>query len=167
MNWFYSRFGIRVAGFSSDGDGRLLNCMKCSLNSLCNQLEPDILSNLNREQYISFIQDPVHLMTKLRNRLLKHSILLPMGSKTVSISHLKILINAVRKEIHGLTPSDICPNDRQNFASAIKITQDRVLNALKEHVHDSEGTIAYLKICRDISDAFIDSKLSPIDRVFM
>lgn len=153
-------------GISSDGDSRLLNCMKHSLNTFCNQLSSDIINNLNREQYISFIQDPVHLLTKLRNRLNKPSIFLAMGSNCVSISHLKILINSVRKEVHGLVPSDVNPDDRQNANSALKITHERVLNALKKYVHESDGTVIYLKICRDVIDAFTDLKLSPKDRVY-
>lgn len=160
------RYGIKIAGISSDGDSRLLNCMKHNLNTLCNQLSTDILNNLNREQYTSYIQDPVHLLTKLRNRLNKPSIFLAMGSKCVSISHLKILINKVNKQVHGLVPSDVHPDDRQNVDSALKITEDRVLNALKKYVHESDGTITYLKLCRDVIDAFTDLKLSPTDRVF-
>lgn len=144
----------------------MVTCMKQSLNAMFNQESSDVVANLNREQSISFIQDIVHLATKLRNRLLKYSILLPMGSKLVSVSHLKMLINNVKKEIHGLVKSDICPDDRQNFDSFVKVSSDRILDALKMYVVDSEGTVTYLKISRDITEAFTKLDLSPLERVY-
>lgn len=163
---FLSRFGIRVAGISADGDTRLLSSMKRSLNAMFNQSSSDVISNLCREQYTSFIQDTVHLATKLRNRLLKPSTILPMGSKQVSVSHLKILINTTKKEIHGLVKSDIVPEDRQNYNSFVKITSNCVLDALKLYVNDSEGTITYLKISRGITEAYTQMNLSPLNRVY-
>lgn len=125
----------------------------------------DILSNLRRERKISFLQDIVHWAGKMRNRTLKPSILLPMGNKQVSVSHLKMLINTVRKEVHGIVVSDICPFDKQNFSSFQKISSDRVLNALTERVPDSEATVMYLKFTRTVTEAFRKANLSPIERV--
>lgn len=65
-------------------------------------LDTDVLKSLNYEQSISFLQDLIHVATKLRNRLLKISILLPMGISQVSVKHLKLLVNYVEKEVHGL-----------------------------------------------------------------
>lgn len=161
------RYGIKITSISSDGDARLLTCMKHSLNAMIDQLSSDVINNLSREQSISFIQDPIHLATKLRNRLQKPSILLPMGTKQVSVSHLKILINSVKKEIHGLFETDICPEDKQNFGSFEKVTQDRVLNALKSYVMDSEGTIQYLRLSKNLTCAFTDVSLNPLERVHM
>lgn len=123
--------------------------------------------NLNREQSITFVQDSVHIATKLRNRLLKLSILLPMCCKQVSVSHLKILIKKIGKDVHGLVISDIAPDDKQNFKSVEKITSDRVLFALQKYVPDSEATIKYLKLCREITQAFIDTNLKPLERISM
>lgn len=115
---------------------------------------------------LAFIQDTVHIGTKLRNRLLKAGILLAMGSKIVSVTHIKMLLNSVSKEIHGLVMSDICPEDRQNFGSLKKIMSSRVLTALKEHVFGSEGTIKYLHICDQVTSSFLDDSLSPIERLY-
>lgn len=141
--------------------------MKHSLNALINQSSDDILENLTREQSISMIQDVIHLGTKLRNRLLKFSIILPMGFYQTSISHLKVLINTVEKSLHGLVYSDIAPEDKQNFHSYEKITSDRVLNALEKYVPDSEATVKYLRVCRDITRAFTEADLHPLERVYM
>lgn len=78
-----------------------------------------------------------------------------------------MLIKNVKKEVHGLVFSDICPEDRQNFASFEKITSDRVLSALDKYVADSAATIMYLKHSRDFIRAFTDVELTPLDRVLM
>lgn len=114
---------------------------------------------------ISYVQDLIHVETKLRNRLLKASVHLPIGSTQVSVGHLKILIDTVSKEIHGLVQSDICPQDRQNFRSLQKCFDERVLNALKMYVPGSEGTVAYMQICREMYTAFTDPDLRPIERL--
>lgn len=124
---FYTSYGINVTSISADGDARLLTSMKHSYIGMINQMSSDVLINLNREQQVSFIQDIIHVATKLRNRYQKHSILLPMGSKLVSVTYLKILIDSVAKEIHELVYTDICPEDRQHFSSFEKVTEDRVL----------------------------------------
>lgn len=129
------------------------------------QISNDVLNNLSREQRVSFIQDTIHVATKLRNRLQKPSIHFPMGSKQVSVTHLKILIDTVAKETHGLVQTDICPEDRQNFASFQKVTQERVLNALETHVMDSEATVQYLRLSGDLTKAFTDVNLDPLKRV--
>lgn len=146
---------------------RPLTCMKHSLSAMLNQTTPNVLQNLSREQWISFIQDLIHLATKLRNRLLKTSILLPMGSKQVSITHLKLLIRTIGKEIHGLVQSDICPQDRQNYISFEKITHDRVLKALEENIPDSEATVMYLKLSKNMIQAFNDVDMEPLKRVYL
>lgn len=91
------------------------------------------------------VQDTVHIGTKLRNRLLNSSIALNIGSKIVSVVHIKSLLDRVPKEIHGLVRTDITPEDRQNYRSLEKIMDDRVLNALKLNSVNSEATVMYLK----------------------
>lgn len=114
---------------------------------------------------IAFIQDTIHIGTKLRNRFLKPGILLAMGSKLVSVTHIKLLLRSVSKEIHGLVLSDICPADRQNFGSLQKVMRPRVLNALREHIFDSEATIKYLHICDQVTSSFLDD-ICPTERIY-
>lgn len=82
-------------------------------------------------------QDPTHIGTKLRNRLLKPSILIPLGNKQVSVGHLKMLIEMVPKGVHGLILKDICPDDRQNFGSLEKVMQPIVTKSLEKYIFDS------------------------------
>lgn len=112
------------------------------------------------------IQDTTHIGTKLRNLLLKTSVLLPFGNKAISLSHLKLLMRKAPKDIHGLTISDISPDDRQNYKSLEKIMKTRVTEALNKYVVGSEATVAFLTMCKYITSAFLDRDLQPIERVY-
>lgn len=157
------RCGIEVAGFSADGDGRLLNTMR---------YHSKFDSPLTNEWFhikdspICFLQDIVHIGTKLRNRLLKTVTVLLIGSKIASVAHLKILINTVPKSVHELVYTDICPDDRQNYSSLKKIMEPKVRTALADFVKDSEATIEYIRICAEITSSLYDDNLSPLERVF-
>lgn len=108
-------------------------------------------ASLPKEICIKSTQDHMHIGSKIRNRLLKPDIILPMGTHKVSIDHLKNLINNTQKSVHGLTFSDVFPLDRMNYGSFDKIVQERVLNALEHQVPNSKATIQYLRMFRDIN----------------
>lgn len=116
---------------------------------------------------VCFLQDIVHIATKLRNRLLNVLICLTIGHKVASVSHLKMLLNLVSKDVHGLVYSDICPDDRQNFESLKKVMSPRVWNALTENIIDSEATIEYIKMCSDITNSLYSDDLPPLERLFL
>lgn len=163
------RFGINVVGISSDGDPRLLSTMKSwtsfdSKPSTTPSTSAITTNSMNQKPYL--IQDTIHIGTKLRNRILNSSIVLHIGTKIVSTVHIKTLLKTVTKEVHGLVLSDIIPEDRQNYNSLEKIMDDRVLNAMKTHVPDSEGTIMYLTLCKLITSSFTATNLKPIDRIY-
>lgn len=104
-----------MAGFSGDGDARILASMRynSNLNAAINENEWFGII----DPTICFLQDIVHIGTKLRNRFLDSVIFLSIGKKVASVAHLKMLINCVPKAVHGLVYSDICPDDRQNYGS--------------------------------------------------
>lgn len=131
-----------------------------------NQSEDSILFQSSDiiSEFVCF-QDTIHIATKLRNRLLKPSILLPMGNRIVSVSHLKLLINNVEKDIHGVVMKDICPEDRQNFKSLEKVMSPRVLCSLSDNVIESERTVMYFKLCSEIITSFTEIDLPPLERV--
>lgn len=129
------------------------------------ELDFGMQNPFENQQKISYVQDTIHIGTKLRNLLLKSSAILPMGNKQVSVSHLKILINTVPKDVHGLVLKDICPDDRQNFGSLLKVMEPRVLDALSKFVPDCEATVAYLRLCKQVTSSFIDFDLSPLERI--
>lgn len=161
---FLSRHGIDVIGFSSDGDSRLLSTMMA--NTKLNATEGAESNPSSPMDNICFLQDSVHNGTKGRNRFLKPSVVLPMGNKLISVSHLKILINKVPKYEHGLTYKDICPDDRQNYASLEKVMEPRVSFALSAYVPGSEGTIAFINLLREITSSLYDDAMNTIDRIY-
>lgn len=162
--YIYSfRYGIKVEGYSSDGDVKLLSTMEyhTKLNMLADiELTPD------RHSALLCLQDTVHMGTKLRNRLLAICIALILGNRLISLSHLKLLINNVDKAIHGLVMKDICPDDRQNFKSLQKMMQQRVYDSLSDNVVGSEGTVMYLKLCEMVTSSLIDDALKPEERIY-
>lgn len=149
--FYFFRYGIIVTGWSSDGDPKLLAAMRYQTI---------------HEPTHRFIQDTIHIATKLRNRFLKDSAALAMGSKTASKNHLKYLVENISKSIHGLNMSDVCPIDRQNFRSFEKIVDNRVIMELEKNVNNSEATIKYLSLCKDITSSFLSYNMEPLDRLF-
>lgn len=125
-----------------------------------------LLRYCNRAGSIVYIQDMVHIATKLRNLLLRLFKILPMGDHQVSTAHIKLLLNLLTKDIHGLVYSDICPKDRQNFGSYEKITHDRVLESLQKAVIGSEATVAFLKMCKNITSSFLETNLNALERLY-
>lgn len=152
-----------MIGFSADGDTRLLSAMK-SITLF--DLKPDI--DLIKRENINpvCVQDSIHIGTKLRNRLLNSSIVLRIGDQVATIVHIKMLLNSVAKEVHGLVQSDIYPEDRQNFRSLEKIMDSRVIRALDNHIPDCKATIMYLKLCKQITSSFVQEDLQPIERIY-
>lgn len=138
--------------------------MRSKINFKINTLDVDY--SLFTLPTVIFTQDSTHIGTKLRNRLLKPSISLPFGRKAISVSHLKNLLSAAPYDIHGLVMNDIQPDDRQNFESLEKIMDIRVLNALKKYVIDSDATIIYLTICKNVTECYLNSDLSCLERVY-
>jgi hypothetical protein len=120
---------------------------------------------LNKNQLLLFFQDPVHLVTKWRNRLLSTTADLSFGNDKISIAHVEQLIdnNNYTKLDHCLTKSDINPKDRQNYHSCIKLISDDVINLLNDNV-DTSGTVVYLTLLKMIVKAYIDSSTSIRER---
>ena len=120
---------------------------------------------LGKKQLFLFFQDPVHLVTKWRNRLLSSKAELHLGKYRITKRHIETLINdeSLTKLDHGLTNSDINPEDRQNYHSCIKIISNDVVHLL-EDAEDSEGTVVYLKLLQMIVKTYITKSTSVRER---
>lgn len=82
-----AKHGITVIANASDGDTRLMKCMqKETFSTSCGKFGNWFKSNSSSPKVC--IQDYIHIATKLRNRLLKPSILLPLGSFLASPADL-------------------------------------------------------------------------------
>lgn len=114
---------------------------------------------LKGRQLLLFLQDPIHLVTKWRNRLLTSTAQLCIGQQDISIEHLfDIIENPNHSKLdHGLTRSDLNPKDRQNFSSCIKICSNDVLSILMNSVH-TYATFLYLYLLNKLISTFIDKR---------
>ncbi|CAF1619825.1 unnamed protein product [Rotaria magnacalcarata] len=174
--------GVRIVGFSTDADNKYLSAMRLASNffaSLPNfklqkhehAFKIDIPNDwtwffLSRNQLFLFFQDPVHIVTKWRNRLLSSTADLYIGNDKISMAHIEQLINNnhYTKLDHGLTKSDIQPKDRQNYNSCIKLISDDVINLLNDS-RGTNGTVVYLTLLKMIVKAYIDKSTSIHERI--
>lgn len=57
------------------------------------------------------------------------------------------------------------PEDKQSFGSVLRICDLKVINLLNKVVNNSEANITFLQIMSDVIAAFMDTTLTPIDRI--
>jgi hypothetical protein len=150
--------GIRIIGYSTDCDSRYLYAMRISLGFFADfayEDHPDLFTidvpthwswfYMQLEQLYICFQDPVHICTKLRNRLLSQTANLLLGNQLIDIEPLLYLIDNYSKLDHSLVKSDVDPKDRQNYNSAVKISSDNVFYLL-EKIPNSIGIRIYLQV---------------------
>ena len=106
----------------------------------------------------------LHITVKLKARLLKPSTVLPLGSFVAGAHHIKVIQSSNSKGEHGLRDKDLNHKDRQNFEAVNCITSTSVISLL-DKMPDALGTIAYLRMTKDVSESFLDTKLHPLDRI--
>lgn len=116
-----------------------------------------------------FVQDTVHIATKMRNFLLKTKSnvkKLPFGNRIfVSLEHIEVLLTNFTKDQHQLTATVLNPVDKQNFNSVLPICDTKVISLLESRVLNSEATVIFLKLLRNIISAYMQPDLSPLERV--
>ena len=114
QRWEYMKrtaknYGITIIGLSSDGDYRLLKAMRINsvlpkadafakAHNSVSDTEPDNhFSDIMKCNWFHtditkvdecYIQDSVHIITKLRTRFLKPGIILPLGHYSATVEHL-------------------------------------------------------------------------------
>lgn len=160
--------GIKVMGFASDSDTRYNGAMRdLMLDHKTDAFSafPSCFSfDCATASYLPF-QDTVHIGTKLRNRLLNDKINLLFGKQKITKQHLVTLIDTVSRQKHGLFKTHIENNDKMNFLSVQKISDPKVMMALKEHVEGSAATVMFLNLIDKILRAFLDLSLTPSKRI--
>lgn len=161
-----SEKGIKVLTFASDSDPKYNSAMR-NLSKIGNKSKFGWFSSVNSDGPF-YVQDTIHIATKMRNFLLRFSYnkhVLPLGKYFVTLDHLHFIRENFSKDQHELTMTTLNPIDRQNFQSARKMFDAKVLKLLKKHVPNSEGTVQYLQIMRDVIAAYMDRNLTPLERV--
>lgn len=106
---------------------------------------------LQKATSLLFIQDYIHIAVKLKARLLKPSIVIPMGKYLAGSHHLKILFETFSKDQHGIRQKYLDHKDRQSFDAMSHITHNSVLSLLAQ-LPDAKGTYQY-------------TTLSPLQRI--
>lgn len=166
------RLNISVLSISSDSDPRYNSAMRqnSSLGSKSNIFRGTEWFSCGSDSNAPFyIQDTTHIGTKMRNFFLKTlggQRKLPFGNKyIITIKHLQQVKDSFSKDKHQLTETALNPFDRQNFESVLKISSPKVVELMRNHVDGSMATAMYLTIMRNFIDSFLDTKLSPLERV--
>lgn len=108
-------------------------------------------------------QDPTHAGTKMKTRMLKLNIFLPMGDYFVDIDHLKQIISKYPKNYHGMTLSTLNHADKMNFKSVQILISNKVQECLKL-IEGSLATQIYLKLIQFILDSYLDKNLNILER---
>ena len=182
--WIYEQClakDVRIIGFATDGDPKYLKAMKVVSGLFLSSPHTYIRDRsdafdvslprdwhwffLTGRQLLLCFQDPIHVCTKLRNRLLSSTARMIIGNECISLSHLSEMIANSNKLNHGLVRSDIYPRDKQNFSSCEKISRADVIMTLAE-VEKSYATSAYLRLIRSVIIAYIDRSTSTKDRIY-
>ena len=99
-----SKINIQVVSFGGDGDARVMKAMRISTGLFSKEmkLQPPLQSIAiptewsewfwtQRPCNVAYVQDTVHIAVKLKCRLLKPSVVLPMGMYTAGAHHLQII----------------------------------------------------------------------------
>lgn len=169
-----SKINIKVLTVSSDSDPRYNSAMR--KRSFLGDESPIFKSKkwfssgLCEQHEGPFdMQDLIHILTKMRNAFMKtirHQHRFSFGNSYIQMNHLIYLLNHFPRDQHCLTKSTLDPVDRQNYSSVLRMCSDKVIRLLKTKVPNSQGTIKFLTIMRNIIEAFSDNNFSPMDRIY-
>lgn len=162
---------IDVLTISTDSDPKYNAAMRflSKLGSSSNFMDSPWFrcGNMDNEMPF-FVQDTVHVGTKLRNFLLRTVLnkkVIPFGNCFIKMQHLAYLLANFPKDRHELTETILNPVDRQNFASVKRMCDTKVTNLLRGEVFGGEGTALFLEMVKNIIDSYMDTTLAPLDRV--
>lgn len=184
--WIYIRNELRkrdisVVGFSSDCDSRYLKSMQLSLGFFAKAPYLDLLTGhdqllhfdipkhwrfffMRPTQLFLCMQDGVHLVTKIRNRLLSKTAKLCINDERIDVDHLIQIIANHSKIDHNLVKSDVFPHDRQNYSSCQKITSDDVLTLLEQR--DNKATFIYLYLLKLVIFTYVRKDVDILSRLY-
>uniref|UniRef100_T1IU85 Uncharacterized protein n=1 Tax=Strigamia maritima TaxID=126957 RepID=T1IU85_STRMM len=170
---------ITIAGFSSDGDPKLLRSMQlssglfckpmtefqkdnCSYNKFYNKFYGNKITSskhkwfvMNGANYFQSIQDTIHIGAKLRSRLLKNNFVMPIGRYFISVLHLQYVVDNYAKDLHPLQFSDLDGRDKINYAAVERMMSHNVLE--REREREVGGGVWRLWLKNSTANKLIDS----------
>ena len=166
---------IFVLSNGADGAGPFLKAMICRTNlfktcqasNVPSEWPFYLMPSMKTNGLCS--QDTIHLLAKLRTRLLTPSNILSFGMEIACRAHLVEVLQKFPKATHGLTQRSIDNKDKQNYSSIGLLVHPNVENCLKEinPTVKTSGTVIYLQLMRNIRDAFFDKSLPPLKRLYL
>lgn len=169
-----NELGIEVSSFSSDSDPKYNSAMRSlsSLGSTSNDFPGRTwfrCGDYTKLRSTVFVQDTAHIASKMRNFLMKtirNPSLIKFGKYYIRIQHLQYLVNNFTKDKHNLTPSTVNPIDRQNFEDTVlRICDPKVTELMRSCVVDSQATVKFLELMKNIIDSYTSCTLWPIERI--
>lgn len=80
-------------------------------------------------------------------------------------AHLKELVLNHSKDKHCLTMGDVDVKDKMKFGPTLKIMKPETIEFLKANVTESDGTVLFLNIMRQMYRSFVEEDVSPLERV--
>lgn len=153
----------KTSGFSGDGDSRILKAMKILTNLYGGERSKFSWFTAKTTPELICIQDSVHVLGKLKNRIL---------STTLSFGHYKIssaliidVINRFSKERHNLTISEVKSCDRMNFKIIEKLLDEKFIECCTS-TPGAEGLMQFLNLMNAFKDAFQSLDLTILDRIY-
>ena len=162
---------VHVISYGADGAGPFMKAMvrKSRLFNGDNLKEWPFFRMRALEKSSLLNQDTVHLLAKLRNKLLTPSNLIALGDFAACPSHFDTLLCNVEKARHGLTRRAVDNKDKQNYQTLTLLLHQNVEPCLHEldAEYTTKGTIVYLKLMRNIRDASFNKALSPKERIHL
>ena len=168
-----SKIGITVVSNGADGAGPFLKAMTMKTSLFYREHKQNVpkywtfywMPDLSPDSLVC--QDIIHLLAKLRTRLLTPSNLIVIGDEVACRAHLVQVLKKFPKSDHELTQQIIENKDKQNYSSIEVLLSSGVEECLKkmECKERAKGTLVYLWIMRNIRDTFFDKSISPLQRV--
>ena len=165
------KLGITVLSNGADGAGPFLKAMitESKLFSRSEHLPVKwtffLMPIINAQNLNA--QDHVHLLAKLRSRLLKPSNLLVLGTENACRTHIQHVFDRFPKEKHNLTQRAIDSRDKQNYTSIRSLISKDVEHCLMDLNPKIRnlGTIVYLSLMRNIRDSVFNKSISSLKRI--
>ena len=167
--------GVTVLTFGADGAGPFLKAMvensKLFQRMVDNSLPQgwDFFLMPCFPDNCLYSQDTIHILAKLRSKLITPSNILIMGNENACRAHIQFVIDNKPKDRHGLNNKCLNHKDKQNYESIHLLVGKNVQTCITELQEEkkmkTKGTSVYLTLMHDVRDAFLDKFISPLQRI--
>lgn len=164
--------GINMTCLCADGAGPYFACHKClsRFGKVVDFFGFKLFADPSNE-VIGAMQDPIHLLQKMKMRLIQTGVDIWMGKYLVTNNHVQSVLKGKKFTLvdHGLSWGDVQNSDKtrdkMNFGSTNKLLKLKVLECL-ETVEGSEGTVQFIKLMMMLKEAFMKHETTIEMRIY-